>query len=114
MLSLLTTMAFNSVSDVAPVPSLHLEMPGAHMSWDDELMAGSISAPYFLRSDPQEEMYVTRPGAVRVPGPLSERYLDSAVSASTPVSSRVISDEADDSVENLVVTNAVVVNDDGL
>ena len=53
-------------------------------------------------------MYVTRPGAVRVPRPLSERYIDSAVSASA--SSHVISGEADDSVENLVVTNAFVVN----
>ena len=81
------------------------------MSRDDDLMADRISTPSLLRSDPHEEMYVTRPGAVRVPGPLSDQYLDSAVLASTPVSSRVISGEADDSVENLVVTDAVVVND---
>ena len=53
-------------------------------------------------------MYVTRPGAVRVTGPLSERYLDSAVSTSSSL--RVISGEANDSVKNIVVTNAFVVN----
>ena len=100
--------AFDSVSDVAPVPSLNLEMPGAPMSRDDDLMADRISTPSLLRSDPQEEMYVTRPGAVRVPGPLSDQYLDSAVLASTPVSSRVISGKANDRVENLVVTDVML------
>ena len=79
------------------------------MSRDDESMADSISTASVLRSDPLTGMYVTRPGAVRVPGSQSERYLDSTVSTSSSL--RVISGEADDSVENLVVTDAFVVND---
>ena len=93
-----------------PVPSIHLEIPDALLPWDNELIIDINSILLVLRlEDPQEGMLVTQPGPVHVPGPLSERYIDSAVSML--MSLRAISGEADDTVRNLVVANAIFFDD---
>ena len=96
------------MSDVTPVSSLHLEIPDAPLPWEDN--RDSIRNASVPRSDLQEGMTIIRPGALDFLRPLSNSYLDSAVWTLAP--RHVISSKANDNIGNIIINNAVVVNND--